>query len=183
MKIIGAVMLALTICAPVGAMAQTVYKCVQDGKKIFQGVPCPVSAKQETLKAQAAASSPGVGKSQAAAASAPGAGSEEDVKSAIEIMSAYRACTEGSQYLKESMAATIQSWRYRNGPMVQRIESDSKLNAQLQERIEAKRNGMVSMCGRVSREMHGPDAELDARLKAQKDDLRKLLREVGQKRQ
>ena len=37
------------------------------------------------------------------------------------------------------MAATLHSWRSTNASIVQRIESDNKLEAQLQERIEAKR--------------------------------------------
>jgi uncharacterized membrane protein YphA (DoxX/SURF4 family) len=56
MKTKTAILAILLVLAPACAMAQTVYKCVQDGKTSYQADPCPDAAKQGAIKPQGNAS-------------------------------------------------------------------------------------------------------------------------------
>ena len=55
MKATTAILAVLAVVASAGAAAQTMYKCVQAGKTIYQAEPCPAAAKQDTLKSPDAA--------------------------------------------------------------------------------------------------------------------------------
>ena len=119
--------------------AQTMFKCVQDGKTIYQAQPCPETAKQEALKVQAA----------------PPAASGKDVDQMIEFMSSYRACADGVSTWREEMAKPYEAWHSRNAAMASRIENDNQLRARYLQRVEAKRNGKAGMCRPVALELRG----------------------------
>jgi len=53
-----AILIVSLALAPAYVMAQTMYKCVQDGKTIYQSEPCPATAKQDALKLQSNAPAP-----------------------------------------------------------------------------------------------------------------------------
>jgi hypothetical protein len=130
----------LAVLVPTGAVAQTMYKCVQGGKTVYQAEPCPSTAKQDTLK------------SLGGALRAP-AGSEVD--RLIEFMSTYRACADGIKIWGEEMAGPYEQWRSRNLAMVSRIENDRQLQALYRQRVDAKRNGKAGMCREVALELRG----------------------------
>lgn len=125
--------------ATLNVEAQTMFKCVQDGKTIYQAQPCPEAAKQEALKPQAA----------------PPVAVGADVDQMIEFMSTYRACADGVSIWREEMAKPYEAWRSRNAAMVSRIESDSQLRSRYLQRVEAKRNGKAGMCRPIALELRG----------------------------
>lgn len=142
MKITTAILAVLAVHAPTGAAAQTMYKCVQGGKTVYQAEPCPATAKQDTLKSQGGAPAP------AAAAGA-------EVNRMIEFMSTYRACADGIKIWGQEMAGPYEEWRSRNSAIVSRIENDRQLRALYQQRVDAKRDGKASMCREVALELRG----------------------------
>ena len=140
MKTTTAMLAVLAVLASTGAAAQTLYKCVQGGKTVYQAEPCPTTAKQDTLKSRDGAP-------------APAAGAEVDRM--IEFMSTYRACADGVTIWGQEMAGPYEEWRSRNSAMVSRIENDRQLQARYQQRVEAKRNGKAGMCREVALELRG----------------------------
>lgn len=139
MKKITATVAILAVFNPVAAIAQTMYKCVQDGKIAYQAEPCPASAKQDTLRLHGGA---------------PAANGEE-INRMIELMSTYRACADGVRIWGQEMAGPYEEWRSRNSEMVSRIENDRQLVALYQQRVDAKRNGKAGMCRDVALELRG----------------------------
>lgn len=135
-----ALLALLALLASAGAAAQTTYKCVQDGKTMYQATPCPADAKQDTLRKGATAAT---------------AALNADVDRTIDFMATYRACADGVQAWGQEMAAPYADWRARNGKMVSRIENDSQLQAKYKQSVEAKRNGKAGMCRDVALELRG----------------------------
>ena len=135
-----ALLALLALFASAGAAAQTTYKCVQDGKTVYQAQPCPADAKQDTLK-----------KGTTAATAALIA----DADRTIEFMATYRACADGVEVWGQEMAAPYADWRKRNAKMVARIEQDNQLQAKYKQSVEAKRSGTAGMCRDVALELRG----------------------------
>jgi hypothetical protein len=135
-----AVLAATVALAAPWVQAQTMFKCVQDGKTVYQAQACPEAATQATLKAQAAPAA---------------AGSSADVERLIEFMSTYRACADAVTMWRQEMAQPYEAWRKRNAAAVSRIENDRQLSARLAQRVEAKRNGKAGMCRPVGLELRG----------------------------
>lgn len=134
-----ALFLAIATLYVAGAHAQGMFKCVQDGKTVYQAQPCPEAAKQDSLKVQVA----------------PPAPTGADVDKTIEFMSTYRACAEGSQFWRQEVSELYEGWRGRNSAMVSRIENDKALRARYEQRTAAKRSGKASMCRPVALELRG----------------------------
>jgi len=124
--------------------AQSLFKCVQDGKTTYQAQPCPEVAKQATVRAPAPPPA------------APGSGADRsEVDRVIEFMSTYRSCADAVTIWREEMAKPYEAWRSRNAAIVSRIENDSQLHARYLQRVEAKRSGKASMCRPVGLELRG----------------------------
>ena len=134
-----ALLSAIAALAIPAAEAQSMFKCVQDGKTVYQAQPCPEAAKQDTLRVPAAPPTP------------PSA----DIDRTIEFMSTYRACADGVTIWREEMAGPYETWRKRNSEMVSRIENDKQLRTRYEQRIDAKRNGKAGMCRDVALELRG----------------------------
>lgn len=135
-----ALLLAAFALSNPAVQAQTMFKCVQDGKTVYQAQACPEAATQATLKAQSGPAAPG---------------SAADVDRLIEFMSSYRACADAVTVWRQEMAGPYEVWRKRNATAVSRIENDRQLSARLAQRVEAKRNGKASMCRPVGLELRG----------------------------
>jgi hypothetical protein len=156
MMIKSALMALLLALAATGAAAQTMYKCVQAGKTVYQAEPCPDTAKQDTLKAPVAPPAPSP-KTPAAGAKAAASGGAipADVEQTIEFMSTYRACAEGIQVWGSEMREPYAQWKSRNAAAVARVESDPRFSSLYRERVETKRNGKAGMCKDVALELRG----------------------------
>lgn len=141
-----AMLAALAALAPTAGMAQTMFKCVQDGKTVYQAEPCPDAAKQDKLKVQVAPAAVPVGQS---------AGGTKDTEKLIDFMAGYRACADGIQIWGQEMAAPYAAWRNKNLAAVTRVEKDPGLRARFDQRVSEKRNGKASMCRDVALELRG----------------------------
>ena len=139
MKLSTALLSAIAAFATTAAGAQTMFKCVQGGRTVYQAQPCPETAKQDTIKTQVA----------------PPAAASADIDRMIEFMSTYRACADGVTMWRDETAAPYETWRSRNSEMVSRIENDKQLRARYQQRLAAKRNGKAGMCRDVALELRG----------------------------
>ena len=124
---------------PFTASAQTLYKCVLNGKTVYQGEPCPEEAKQKTLEA------PKAGPTKSAAAQAA-----EDTEEGLIIVSGYRACSDGIPEWGSMRKADYDAWRARNAPLVARIENEPALQERYREKMQATRYGTPEMCGKIA---------------------------------
>lgn len=143
MKTAALFLAALASLACVGASAEGMYKCVENGKTLYQSEPCPATARQDSFKTWESSPAP---------AAAP---AKADVDRTIEFMSTYRACADGVKVWGDEMAAPYEQWRSRNSEVVARIEGEHELQARYQQRVEAKRHGKASMCRDVALELRG----------------------------
>ena len=139
MNLRAALLFAVASSAATAVEAQSMFKCVQDGKTIYQAQPCPEAAKQETLKVQAA----------------PPKAASADIDRTIEFMSTYRACADAITMWREEMTAPYENWRQRNSELVSRIENDQQLRTRYEQRVDAKRSGKAGMCREVALELRG----------------------------
>lgn len=147
MKTIFSLLVALAVLSPADVAAQSMFKCVQNGKTTFQAEPCAANAKQNILKT---------------GGNAPASSSKrEEVNDMIELMSTHRACADGAPGWGLKMIGPYSKWAARNSAAVARIENDPKLHALYQHRVDAKRNASSDMCREV---------ELDLRKKKAGDD-------------
>jgi Domain of unknown function (DUF4124) len=145
MNVRTATLLALFAVAHLSVSAQTMYKCSEGGKTIYQAQPCPDSAAQGTVKA---ASPPPLPSKSAT-------GAARSLDQTLDFLSSYRACADAMSFWREEMAAPYAQWRKTNAAMVGKIEGDPKSMAELQARTDAKRNGKASMCRPVALELRG----------------------------
>ena len=128
-----------TLFSPASS-AQTLYKCQQEGKTVYQGQPCPADAKQDTLRAKA---------------TSVDAGRAADLDRTIDFMATYRVCADAVQVWGQEMAAPYADWRTRNAKMVSRVENDKQLQTRYEASVEAKRKGKPGMCRDVALELRG----------------------------
>ncbi len=133
-------LLSFLLCVSAStAGAQTMYKCVQAGKTVYQAEPCPDAATQGTLKIQPAP----------AAGARGAAGPAADVDGAIEVMAGYKACAEAVGEWDPTHRDAYQQWRARNAAMVARVEKDKDVQARYIERLRANRGGTARTCVKV----------------------------------
>lgn len=125
----------LTIMTGTSAAQAQMYKCVDGGHTTYQAIPCSKVASQQSLRVQNI--------------------SAKDIERTIEFMSTYQACADGMSIWRAEMSGLYGEWRNRNVAIVTRIEQDSQLREQLQERVEDKHNGKASMCRPVGLELRG----------------------------
>jgi hypothetical protein len=153
MKTISSLLIVGAALAPVSVAAQTMYKCVQDGKVAYQDAPCPTIAQQALIKSWGATRPPAA----VAVAAVAGTGAEAplnpEVNRIIECMSIFRACADSVKIWGEEMAEPYQAWSSRNVAIVSRVENNKQLQAIYQQRVETKRNGKADMCRPVALEL------------------------------
>jgi hypothetical protein len=137
------VRLVLAACAavlvPAAVDAQTMYKCVLNGKTVYQGEACPEEAKQHTLQA------PKAGPTRSAAAQAA-----EEAETGLEIVSGFRACSDGVAEWGATNKAGYDAWRAANAALVARIENDPALQQRYRQRMQATRYGTPEMCAKIA---------------------------------
>jgi len=129
-------------CLPFTAAAQTLYKCVLQGKTVYQDSPCPESAKQDLLQAPP----PGPAK---AAVPAPKEPPPSDLDMAIDVVAGYRACADAIFEWEGAHRSAYEMWRLQNGAVVSRIESDPEAQRKYSQKIQAFQGGTVRTCTNV----------------------------------
>jgi hypothetical protein len=147
------VLAALLACASTGAAAQTMYKCSQEGKTVYQQEPCAEAAKQETLKAQkgpAASGTDAASQGAVKASTSPAAaGGGSDADGVIEVLAGYRACSDAISEWDPTHRAAFDSWKSRNAATVARVEQAPDLQRKYNERLQRARGGSVRGCVQV----------------------------------
>ena len=137
--------------ASLGAAAQTLYKCVLQGKTIYQDAPCPETAKQDTLQAP----TPGPAPSPAPAKAAGGkdAPAKEpppsDVDVAVDVMAGYRACADAIFEWEGAHRSAYELWRMQNGAVISRIDTDPEAQRKYSQKAQAFQGGSVATCTKV----------------------------------
>jgi hypothetical protein len=124
---------------PAAANAQTLYKCVLNGKTVYQGEACPEEAKQHTLQAPRA----GPSKESAAQAAA-------EVETGLDIATGFRACSDGIAEWGSMHAAHYDAWKARNAALAARIDSDPDMQRRYREKMQANRYGTPELCAKVA---------------------------------
>ena len=123
------------------------YKCVLQGKTVYQDAPCPETARQDTLQAPA----PGPVKAAAGKDAAPPKDAETAaLDSAIEVMAGYRACADGVADFEGGHRSAYEAWRLRNGGIVSRVENDGEARRKYTQALEALRKASPRTCANVS---------------------------------
>lgn len=124
---------------PAAASAQTLYKCVLNGKTVYQAEACPEEARQHTLQAPKA----GPSKESAAQAAA-------DVEAGLDIATGFRACSDGIAEWGPANGANYEAWKARNAALAARIDSDPDMQRRYRERMQANRYGTPELCAKVA---------------------------------
>jgi hypothetical protein len=124
---------------PFAAGAQTLYKCVLNGKTVYQGERCPEDATQKTLEA------PKPGPTRSAAAQAA-----EDTEEGLNVVSGYRACTDGIPEWGPANKSGYDAWRAGHAQLASRIESDPELQRRYREKMQANRYGTPEFCAKIA---------------------------------
>ena len=139
-------------CASLGAAAQTMYKCVLQGKTVYQDAPCPETAKQDLLQALPPGPAPSPAPAKGAGgkdAPAPKEPPPSDLDTAIDVMAGYRACADSIFEWEGAHRSAYDSWKMQNGAVISRIESDPIALRKYSQKLEANRSGTVSTCTSV----------------------------------
>ncbi len=134
---------ALFVTAP---QAQTLFKCVQEGKTVYQSEPCPSRASQSEIRAPGA---PPAATPEPApdAKAAPAAAAKTDAKRVpkderdfiVDTVAAYTSCLEGEPGYAERLAAGFEGWRMRFSDNLDRFNQDPESTAALNARLAADR--------------------------------------------
>jgi hypothetical protein len=138
-------------CLALPAAAQTLYKCVLQGKTVYQDSPCPESAKQDLLQApppgpaKAATVKDASGKDVPAPKEPP----PSDLDMAIDVVAGYRACADAIFEWEGAHRSAYEMWRLQNGALVSRIESDPEAQRKYSQKAQAFRGGTVATCTHV----------------------------------
>jgi hypothetical protein len=139
MRIETAALVVLALAAP-QAHAQ-LFKCIKDGKTVYQDTPCGDAAKQSTVRAPSysspappppAAAKPGA----AAAAPAPAASAAGNV---VDIVSGFMICSERVPNFANKYTAAYEGWKARNAAAVSRLSNEpdaSQLDARMRQERE-----------------------------------------------
>jgi hypothetical protein len=128
----------IAVAIPAGANAQTLYKCVQGGKTVYQAEKCPEEAKQQMLQVPQGP----VQLTPAQAASA--------VDNGLEIVAGFQSCSDAIAEWGAMRRADYDTWRGRNAALVARIESEPAMQQRYREKMQAERYGTPERCARVA---------------------------------
>ncbi len=148
---------------PLAVPAQTMFKCVAEGKTVYQAEPCPDSAKQGTLDAPPPGpAARGDTKAKAGEPARASAGADD---ATIGTLAGYQACSEAVTEWDPTHRAAFDAWKSRNAAAVARTESDPESKRKYAERLQAGRTGTVRTCVAVL-DVIKPDRDRDFLKKA-----------------
>ena len=135
-----AVALAI-VAACMPAEAQTLYKCVVDGRTSYQSQPCAPRAAQSEIRAPAAPprkeQEPDAAKPEEAR---PGARvTREELELVVETFVGYTLCAEADPGFGARLATGFEGWRERNAALLGRFNQDPEGPRLLQQRLQEER--------------------------------------------
>ena len=149
--------LALLALAAPAAQAQ-LFKCVKDGKTVYQDSACDDTAKQSTVRAPTApapapAPAPDA-KAGAPAGSAPAATPAAATGNAIDVMAGFQICSERVPNFTRKYSDAFEGWKMRNAAAVSRLSNEpdaSQFDARMrQERERPASESIAERCADVA---------------------------------
>jgi len=154
MRIEIAALVVLALAAP-QAHAQ-LFKCIKDGKTVYQDAPCDDTAKQSTVRAPSYTPPPPA--PAPAAAAKPGAPAAAPAPAptgnAIDVVAGFAICSERVPNFARKYTEAFGDWKARNGAAVSRLSNEpdaSQLDARIrQERERPASEDMADRCAGIA---------------------------------
>ncbi len=134
--------LAVTAFFATAPQAQTLFKCVQDGKTIYQSEPCPSRSSQSEIRTRPApAEAPPPAKADPAAPAKPAANQvpKDERDFIVDTVAAYTSCMESDPGYGARLADGFEGWRQRFSENLDRFNKDPESTAALNARLQADR--------------------------------------------
>ena len=154
--------LAMVALAAPAAHAQ-LFKCVKDGKTVYQDSACDDAAKQSTVRAPAAAPAAPPKPADAKAGStrpSPAAAPAASSGSALDTVASFTICSERVPNFANKYTSAYQDWKSRNAAALSRLANEpdaSQLDARLrQERERPATENMADRCADVATSIQPP---------------------------
>ena len=130
-------LLAASLAALAFDAGAQLYKCVQDGKTVYQQERCPETAKEKTLRGSEPPPVPvEVEKATEAKQSQADDG---DLTRLSEIIAGYNVCTEIQKDFREKYADTYNAWGTKSREAFRRYEANPESAARLKAATSAAR--------------------------------------------
>lgn len=148
MKLKRCIALAVTALFASAPQAQTLFKCVLEGKTVYQSEPCPSRASQSEIRAPAAAAPSAPAEAAAPAKADPAAtAAKPNTKKVprderdfiVDTVAAYTTCLEGDPGYGARLADGFEGWRQRHSENLDRFNQDPEATAALDARLQADR--------------------------------------------
>ena len=163
----------LAVLAAGPAPAQTLYKCVQDGKTVYQSEPCSGKAAQSELRAP----------SSAAPAAAPAAAepakpatdpappgrkvNQAEMEFIVDTFVGYTICSEADPGFAAQLATGFEGWKERNASTLERFNQDAEAGKVLDARLQQERLRLQGDAGAARAVRHEMCARTAGRVKPQ----------------
>jgi predicted lipid-binding transport protein (Tim44 family) len=154
--------LALALALAAGGANAQLFKCVKDGRTVYQDSPCDDAARQSTVRAPApgpVAAPPAARDAKGAqaptAAPAPAAGAN-----AIDMVASYTICAERVPNFERKYSGAYAAWKGRNAAAIDRLANEpdaSQLDTRLrEERARPKTESLAERCADVATTLQPP---------------------------
>jgi hypothetical protein len=137
---------AITAALAAGpAPAQTLYKCVQDGKTVYQSEPCVGKASQSEIRPPAssrpaeAPAAPAKDEKAAPDKAKPAGMSREEMEVIVDTFVGYTVCNEADPGFGAQLSTGFEGWKERNAASLQRFNADPEGARLLDARLQAER--------------------------------------------
>jgi hypothetical protein len=127
------------------------YKCVLQGKTVYQDAPCPETAKQDLLQAPPPGPAPSPAPAKEGGKDAPAAKEPppSNIDIAIDVMAGYRACADAIFEWEGAHRTAYEEWRMRNGAAISRVDSDPEVQRKYSQKLQAFQGATVRTCTNV----------------------------------
>src|SRR5689334_15040249 len=113
------------------------FKCVQNGKTVYQQEPCPETATQSTLRAPDPLPEKPVEPKAAEEKAAKGAATEID--GLIDVIAGFTVCAEQVDDFATKYGPAFEDWKARNAAAFQRFGANPDASGKLNARLSADR--------------------------------------------
>jgi hypothetical protein len=161
---LAAAMIAALAAGP--ASAQTLYKCVLEGKTVYQSEPCAGKAAQSEIRAPASAAPPAAAPAEPSKPppdkAKPGSRiNPQDMQVIVDTFVGYTLCSEADPGFGAKLSAGFDGWKERHAEVIGRFNQDPEgpkmLDARLQQERQrlqsdpaAARGARIEMCARTA---------------------------------
>jgi hypothetical protein len=126
-----AVLTAAFLLAAPDASAQ-LFKCVQDGKTVYQQEKCPETAKESTVRAPTGPAKDA--EVQKADEEKQVQQTEADLERIAEVVAGYNMCTEFQKDFRDKYAAAYNDWGTKNREAFKKYEATPEAVAKMKRR-------------------------------------------------